>query len=447
MEWNRLLTLWRLGCPKDETWQENFMARHEFQRDFDRVLFSPHFRRLNGKTQVFPFPQIDGIHNRLTHSLECASVGRSLGTLIGNELEKAGKIDGDAGWEIGALVSAACLAHDIGNPPFGHSGEKAIAEFFSDPFGERILSRLSPEQREDFVQFDGNAMGFHFLTYTNPRISAVDGGLGLTYPTLAAFSKYPRVAAEHKDKSKRSENKPGLFTCHIGIYEEITRELGIKRKEGRNGWYRHPLAFVTEAADDICYNIIDLEDGYIQDLVTYEQVSTLLISIAELSENVRDQIDNTSRIHDPRNKLGYLRSLAIHSLIYQVLEVFLKNENSILTGEFDQALVEHIPAKPILEEINKLSVRNIYSHSPVLQIEAAGFQVLPGLLELFFTALTNKEKKSGQKILSILGCHHVVDYDSDPYNAVLSIVSYVAGMTDAFALDTYRNLKGIPLPA
>lgn len=231
--------------------------------------------------------------------------------------------------------------------------------------------------------------------------------------------------------------------------DETWQENSMARNEFQrdfDGWYRHPLAFITEAADDICYNIIDLEDGYIQDLVTFEQVSTLLMSIAELSEEARDRIDNISRIHDPRNRLGYLRSLAIHSLIDQVLEVFLKNEDSILTGEFDQTLIERIPAKPILEEINTLSEQNIYSYGPVLQIEAAGFQVLPGLLELFFTALTKKEKKSSQKIVSILGCNHVVDYDSDPYNAVLSIVSYVAGMTDTFALDTYRNLKGIQLP-
>ena len=186
MEWSPLLKLHRLGCPPGDDWRENSQARSELQRDFDRVLFSAPFRRLNSKTQVFPFPQVDGIHNRLTHSLECSSVGRSLGMLIGSNLHRKERIGSNGGWEIGALVSAACLAHDIGNPPFGHSGEKAIVEFFyENDIGQQVLEPLSQKQRSDFEKFDGNAMGFHFLAHTNTKISGVEGGMALTYPTLA----------------------------------------------------------------------------------------------------------------------------------------------------------------------------------------------------------------------------------------------------------------------
>ncbi len=426
VEWELLLTPWRLGCPKDTSdWRENPEARNEFQRDFDRIVFNADFRRLNGKTQVFPFPQIDGIHTRLTHSLECASVGRSLGTLIGNKLREKSLIGDHEGWEIGALVSAACLAHDIGNPPFGHSGEKAIREFFNSKLGDDIISPLSLEQRQDFTSFDGNAMGFHVLTHTNPKISSVPGGLGLTYPALAAFVKYPCTVMGQTDTSRRSEKKPGFFSCHTSVYEEIANELGIPQKQERDAWYRHPLAFITEAADDICYTIIDLEDGYKHDLVSLEKASDYLKRIIEHSPQ-SNKLKNVGKIRDSGNKLGYLRSLAIYSLICQVFDVFVDNESRIRDATFDQALIDQIPSKDVIGEIEELSKEEIYSHRPVLQIEAAGFQVLPGLLGLFLSALKERHLESSRKILSILNSCHIFDYDKQPYEAVMSITKYVA---------------------
>lgn len=228
---------------------EHHPDRNEFQRDFDRVIFSTAFRRLHGKTQVFPFPESDSIHTRLTHSLEAACVGRSLGTIVGNELAKRRRHNVQ-GWELGEIVRVACLAHDIGNPPLGHSGEKAIAEFFNGERGRDILKNLPEEKQADFIHFDGNAMGFHILTHSNPNIKEVPGGYGLTYPTLATFAKYPRPAfvdsTTTKDTNKpASEEKPGLFQCDLASFRTIAQKLGIPEKSKEDMWYRHPLAFLT----------------------------------------------------------------------------------------------------------------------------------------------------------------------------------------------------------
>ena len=449
MSWDELLRPHRWGCPKSN--QEHNKARSEFQRDFDRVIFNSDFRRLNGKTQVFPFPQIDGIHTRLTHSMECASVGRSLGTLIGAKLEKEKKLGDHEAWEVGALISAACLAHDIGNPPFGHSGEAAIREFFSSATGREILSSLEESEKQDFLQFGGNAMGFHLLTHTNTKISSVPGGIGLTYPALAAFSKYPCTASDRNKLFGHSESKAGVLTCDVQTFKSIADELDLVRKDGRDAWYRHPFAFITEAADDICYNIIDLEDGHKLGLVEYEEAADFLRKIVEDGPEP-ERMQNVNRILDPSNKLGYLRSLAIHSLIHQVFDVFSENEEEIRRFRFEAPLTKLVRSKNVLNEIEDFSIQKMYRHRPVLQIEAAGFQVLPGLLELFLLALKDCSVKGkrclekNRKIVQILNEHYVFDYSNDPYKAVLAITMYVAGMTDSFALETYRNLKGIELP-
>lgn len=265
MNWSSLLKCCRLGCLDKEIPRD--LDRSEFQRDFDRIIFSTEFRRLHGKTQVFPFPESDSIHTRLTHSLETSCVGRSLGTIVGNRLKKPHLNDAQ-GWELGEIVRVACLAHDIGNPPFGHSGEEAIREFFRGGHGKGILEKLPEARHADFTHFDGNAMGFHILTYSNCKIKSVKGGYALTYPALAAFVKYPRPAfvdsatkentnepAHGKGKPGKpaSEKKPGLFQCDLENFEMIAQKLGIPPKHKPNMWFRHPLAFLTEAADDICY--------------------------------------------------------------------------------------------------------------------------------------------------------------------------------------------------
>lgn len=437
MQWELLLNPNRLGCPDTHSNKEA-TARTEFQRDFDRVLFSSAFRRLQNKTQVFPFPDTAMIHTRLTHSLEASSVGRSLGTAVGNHLENS-EIDPR---DLGAIVSAACLAHDIGNPPFGHCGEKAIAEFFESEKGQSFLTDLSHEQKLDFTQFDGNAMGFRMLTYSNPRLTDSKGGLSLTYATLAAFTKYPcsadgTLCVSHK--------KAGLFSSSLGTYSEIAKELQIPAW-GTEAWARHPLAFLTEAADDICYTIVDLEDGYRHHLVDYRKASEPLDEIASIHMSEVDR-KNLEKLRHEQHRIGFLRAKAINSLVCQVVEEFVSNLEQLLEGTYDSSLTDDIESTQDLTEVSQISKEFIYSHDTILQIEAAGFQVIPGLLDMFLSALRSPERSSSKKILELLPAEYVWNFNEKPYDAIMGITTYVAGMTDTFAVELYRNLRGVQLPS
>ena len=441
LEWENLLKPYRLGCPKDSACQNP--DRSEFQRDYDRIIFSTAFRRLNGKTQVFPFPETDIIHTRLTHSLEAASVGRSLGAMIGNYINKINKGINSA--DIAAIVGTASLAHDIGNPPLGHSGEKAFQEFFSNERGQIILRDLNDEQKADFINFDGNAMGFHLLTYSNPKKTNITGGMSLTYPTLAAFTKYPKPAYYDDNKDKASEMKMGLFQSDLSKYSEIASELRILEKDQKLSWHRHPLAFLTEAADDICYGIMDLEDGYKHNLISYEATAQYFISICEFPSGNTD-IKSLKNIIDEREQVGYLRAKAINSMVNQVINVFIENIDEIMKGIFDTPLCELTEAARIKKEISKTSIEEIYSYKPVLQVEAAGYQVLSGLLDTYLFALKEGDKNSSKKIIQLIPDEYIVPFGDKPYDSILGILRYIAGMTDTFAVDTYRNLKGIQLP-
>ncbi|MFW6306555.1 MAG: dGTP triphosphohydrolase [Bacillota bacterium] len=438
MKWEELLMPYRLGYAKSNP-NPN---RTEFQKDFDRIIFSTNFRRLNGKTQVFPFPETDIIHTRLTHSLEASSVGRSLGTIVGNKLNKKDK--SIRGWEFGNVCSVACLAHDIGNPPFGHSGEDAIAEYYNSERGENILEVLTEKEKEDFRQFEGNSMGFHILTYSNQK-TGYSGGYGLTYPSLAAFIKYPRASLIKNKNNVASEKKPGLFQCDIENYRKIAKGLNIPCKEDGDKWYRHPLAFLTEAADDICYTIMDLEDGFKHGLVSYKKTYKWLKNIAN-ADSGETKTKSLNNIKNKRDKISYLRAKAINSLIHQIANVFIEKEKEILEGNFDKPITKVIESSKLLSDILDTSIKNIYSHNPVIQVEAAGFKVLPGLLDNFLYALKNDEKSSSKMILKLIPEEFKYKYHQNPYKAIMNITTYVAGMTDTFAVDTFRNLQGIELP-
>jgi dGTPase len=449
MEWEQLLQPYRLGCPKIKS---RGAGRHEFQRDYDRVIFSTSFRRLQGKTQVFPFPETDIIHTRLTHSLEASCVGRTLGTIVGLRLK--GKYKSINEWELGSLVSTASLAHDIGNPPLGHSGEDAIREYFKSPNGGKIIENLSDHEKSDFTEFDGNALGFHFLTHSVKSITDATGGLALTLPMLGTYCKYPRASYfPEKNKNAVSENKPGLFSCDIPIYEkEIAKTLKIEKKNGK-AWYRHPLAFLNEAADDICYTIIDFEDGYKHGIISYEEIKHFFTEIA--LTNKKGDIKNLVKIKNNHDVIGYLRSKAINSLVHQIADIFVEKVKEILNCDFDASLCKSIESNPLLEQIISISQGRIYSYYSVLQVETAGFKILPGLLDLFLTALKEKSnaeridekcKESASKVLKLIPGHYILDYGKEQYNSILSIVGYIAGMTDNFAIDMYRNLSGIQLP-
>ncbi|WP_370567354.1 dGTP triphosphohydrolase [Echinicola sp. 20G] len=445
MNWEQLLRAGRSDLKK-KTEAIPDQYRSEFERDYDRIIFSAPFRNLQDKTQVFPLPELDFVHTRLTHSLEVSSVGRSLGKSAGEFLlQKYPQLSekGIGSSDIGAIVAAAALTHDIGNPPFGHSGEDAISDFFKfHPCGKIWKDHLQEEEWADMTSFEGNAQGFRMLLEK-------DNGLQLSFATLAAFTKYPRPALiAQRDKARRSQKKYGFFSDQIPHYKRLAELLGIP-SSGKNTWFRHPLAFLVEAADDICYSIIDLEDGCTLGLVQLEAVVDLLARI--IGERFNEEKLNS--LKSKSQKLAILRAMAIGRLVDETVAAFQKHEEEMLTGDFDQALTDIIPSAPVLEEISQLSVQKIYRSQPVLEKEAAGFQVLEGLLEVFSKALFNKYFDAAQfsgkdkSILRLLPEEFQLDKEVlMPYLLLRNLIDFISGMTDKYALSLYRKVKGISLP-
>ncbi|CAN5910898.1 deoxyguanosinetriphosphate triphosphohydrolase [soil metagenome] len=451
MKWERLLSKKRFEAQTEE-YQTDESVRGEFQRDYDRIVFSSAFRRLQNKTQVMPLPESDFVHTRLTHSLETSCVGRTLGRLAGkNILEanpelKEAKQTLDA--DFGDIVAAACLAHDIGNPPFGHSGEDAISAFFQSSEAQPYLEPLTEAQREDLLRFEGNAAGFRILTHTYPAQCDMPGGLRLTYTTLATFTKYPKESLPRcQGTGRTSEKKYGFFQSEKERFQSIAHKLGLlpKGEPSQVFFHRHPLAFLVEAADDICYRIIDFEDGCKLGLIPPKQAKSLLKAI------LNDPPDRKSHLtfFDWREEIGYLRARIIGKLIYETATIFWQHEPEILTGTFDRPLIAEVSSKEALEEIKQLSVKSIYQNRPVLEIEATGFEVLGGLLDAFLGAVFQPDSRRHQKLLQLLpdqflppGRHP----GSEAYAKILNITDFISGLTDQAAINLFRKIKGISLP-
>lgn len=420
-------------------------VRSEFEKDFDRIIFSLPFRRLQDKTQVFPLPEDDFVHNRLTHSLEVASVGRSLGKLAGEKILAKHKSLADqlSPADFGAIVSAASLAHDVGNPPFGHSGENAISVFFKQrSICDKIQPHLSAAEWEDLVNFEGNAQGFRLL---NQSIH----GLKLTFATLGTFTKYPRQSLiKSQMKDKVSQKKYGFYQSEKELFTQLAGHLGLIRVGDEVAWVRHPLAFLVEAADDICYHIIDLEDGCTLGLVSLEEAINLLKPI--IGERFdQKKLDEKKSKHE---KLGTLRALAINSLIDQTVTVFSANESKLLEGSFDQPLTGVIDSAGSMDKIKTLSIERIYRAKIVLEKEVAGFEVINGLLSELISAIVNKtlDKTSAKEnTLLRLVPNEVTQYikPKDLYNNIRVILDFISGMTDSHALSMYRKLKGMTQPS
>lgn len=447
MEWKRLMSRTRLCGGLDDPDD----ARTADLRDMDRLVFSSAFRRLQDKTQVFPLPFSDYVRTRLTHSIETSSVGRSIGAIVGKEVVKRYELQAQlAPINFGVTVGVACLAHDIGNPPFGHSGEAAIQHWFrTSDVARDLLKQLEERQKNDLLNFEGNAQGFRVLT----RLQNADrkGGLQLTCSTLAAFTKYPRespAAADSVLPEGASTKKYGFFQREVEHFEEVAETVGLmKRSTNTRAWVRHPLAFLVEAADDICYRIIDFEDGFRLGRVQYEEIRERLLKIIN-SENTAKRLDSICEEHD---KVGYLRSKAIDILTRQAAQIFIENEEAIRKGAYDKPLISHIEASAALEEVKKRSVVKVYSAQEVIEIEAAGYEVIGGLLETFVGAAndcaTNDKTASARskKYLQLLPQRYS-QAEEDPYKRILRITDYVAGMTDSFAVAMYKKIKGISLP-
>ncbi len=448
MDWKKLLSQKRLG-KEDKAFFDDSGGRTVFQQDFDRIVFSSAFRRLQNKTQVFPLPKSSYVRNRLTHSLETASVGRSLGNLAGlYVIEKHQELKKQYGFsDFGAIVSAACLAHDIGNPPFGHSGEDAISNFFKEEKSQKYISKLSRIQKEDLQNFEGNAAGFRIISNTPVAQSDFKGGLGLTYSTYAAFVKYPKGSfPDMKNKKISSLKKFSYFDSEKAVFDKIAGDIQLKKMniDGNNFYVRHPLAFLVEAADDICYTIIDYEDGYQEGLISFKEVENAYKDI------LKDTFNNINydKIFNKISKINYLRSKVISKLINETIDVFKNNETSILEGKFIKSLLDEIPSSGNINEIKKDSFFRIYSSDPVLKIEAAGYRVLPQLLDIFIDAVFNPEKEQNRRLIKLIPDIYLGKNRSifeDDYIKLLNITMFISGMTDKHAVELFRQLNGISI--
>lgn len=436
MNWEQLLSLKRQGDKGKRLRIEQDDTRLGFEVDYDRIIFSSAFRSLQDKTQVIPLSKTDFVHTRLTHSLEVSVVGRSIGRLVGKKIiEKyphLQEIHGYQANDFGAIVAAASLAHDIGNPPFGHSGEKAIGEYFSIGKGLQFKEQLTPKQWQDLIDFEGNANGFSVLTSSRPGI---EGSIRLTYAVLGAFMKYPKESLPKKPTSKICDKKYGFFQSDAAFFREVADELGlIPNKSGDDiGFERHPLAYLVEAADDICYTIIDFEDGINLGLVSEDYALEYLIKL------VKNTIDTAKyqTLTTKEDRISYLRALAIGNLINDAVTVFIENEEAILKGEFPFALTDKSQYKAQIDDIIKLSVKNIYQSHEVIEKELTGYQIINNLLDKFITAFNNnhegKATNYDKLLLKILPEKHHLEKDS-LYERLLHICHFVSMLTDGKAL-------------
>ncbi len=443
MSWEKLINDKRFGLedyhdPKRST-------RSDFQRDFDRLVFSSPFRRLQNKTQVFPLPGSIFVHNRLTHSMEVASVGRSLANEIVLQLKPkysdmhwANKLDA-----LDEIVAAACLAHDLGNPPFGHSGEKAISTFFSEGAGKVLKEELSGHEWDDLIHFEGNANSFRLLTHQfNGRRK---GGFAMTYSMLASIVKYPfdsRLAGE--------KNKFGFFATETETFRTIANELGLinlSTEDGKTKYCRHPLVYIVEAADDICYQVMDIEDAHKLKIVTTDEVISIFLSFFK-EEQQASMRRSMARVDDPNEKIAYLRSCVIGTLVSQCAKTFVNSEDAILQGKFEGSLLKSIDERERAgyENCSALAWKKIYGAEEVVNVELAGNRIITFILEKFIHAVRYPHLNYSSLLLSKVPEQYEVNSPT-LFGKIQAILDHVSGMTDVYALNLYRQLYGMSLPA
>jgi dGTPase len=439
MRWERLISAKRLGMEAYHDPRRH--TRSTFQRDYDRMIFSSPFRRLQNKTQVFPLPGSIFVHNRLTHSLEVSSVGRSMANEVSRLLRER---HSDAPWakklhELGDIVATACLCHDLGNPPFGHSGEKTISTFFSEGEGLELKPLLTERQWADLINFEGNANSFRLLTHR--FVGRREGGFAMTYSVLASIVKYPHSSLFAGDKGKF-----GYFESEEGIWRLVAEELGIP--ELRPGVFaRHPLVYIMEAADDICYQIMDLEDAHKLKIVNHQEVADLFLGFFEDSRAA--QMRRTmARLDDPNERVAYLRSNVIGALVEDCARVFVENEDGILSGKMQGSLVEK--TEPMLSEAyaacSEKAWEKIYRAPEVVDIEIAGNRIITYLMRCLVEAVMHPEKNFSRLLLEKVPKQYDTRADS-VYGRIQSALDHISGMTDVYALDLFRKLNGHSLPA
>ena len=443
MEWKQLISNKRFG--QEHKHAERHDDRSEFKRDYDRLIFSSAFRRLQNKTQVFPLPGSIFVHNRLTHSLEVASVGMSIGNDISRRvIQKQPNLKDTLVEEIGTIVSAACLAHDLGNPPFGHSGEKAIQTFFSEGPGLKIKPMVSSEFWDDITHFEGNANAFRILTHRFK--GRRQGGFVMTYSMLASIVKYPfasSLAGNH--------GKFGFFASEAESYRKIADELGISCKSAPGEplkYARHPLVYMVEAADDICYEIMDIEDSHKLKILSYAETEHLLLSFfdEDIQQKIRQRIID-EELTDENEKVVYMRASVIGKLENECVAAFLAHEEEILAGTFEGSLIDHISErqKKAYKECEKISYSKIYQSKPVLDIELSGYQIMATLMKVFVEAAVNPSRFYSKQLLRRVSSQYDIE-NENLEERIMAVIDYISGMTDIYALDIYQKINGISLP-
>jgi len=443
MQWEQLLSLRRQGDINKRLRIEQDETRLGFEVDYDRIIFSAAFRSLQDKTQVIPLSKTSFVHTRLTHSLEVSVVGRSLGRTVGKAiLEKHPQLQKVHGYQFndfGAIVAAAALAHDIGNPPFGHSGEKAIGNYFLNGNGKRFKSQLTEKEYQDLVDFEGNANGFKILTETK---NGVEGSLRLSYATLGAFMKYPKESLPKKPTNHIADKKYGIFQSEKEFFIEVAEELGLQKRgeEKEVSFERHPLTFLVEAADDICYTIIDFEDGINLGLIEEEFALEYLINIVK-TNIYTEKYNNLTKSSD---RLAYLRSLAINTLVAEAASVFIANEEAILKGAFTSSLLDKSKYKAQIDDIIKISIEKVYKSTEVTDKEIAGYKVLQTLLDTFSISVENlnNDNFGHYDRLILKNLKEDLQDSVHIYEYLMEVCNYISRLTDGNAMLIFQKING-----
>ena len=346
--------------------------------------------------------------------------------------------------EIGQIVATACLAHDLGNPPFGHSGEKAMQAYFIDGAGCDLQRQVSPQFWSDLTHFEGNANAFRLLTHQFK--GRRPGGFVMTYSTLASIVKYP-----YSSTAAGNKGKFGFFDTEKEAYLRIANELGIPCKSAMGEplrFARHPLVYLVEAADDICYEIMDIEDAHKLKILTHDETMQLLLGFFddETRQHILHRIEEEG-VADNNEKIVYLRACAIGKLENECVKVFTDNEEQILSGDFQGSLIDHI--SPLQHEAymhcSDLSFSRIYKSRPVLDVELSGYQIIQTLMQQFIDAAVHPERFYSKHLISRVSSQYDIDAP-DIETRLMAVIDYISGMTDVYALDIYQKISGISLP-
>ena len=436
MNWNDLLSTHRYASP-----HKSADVRSSFQRDYDRIIFSSAFRRLQNKTQVFPLPGSQMVHNRLTHSLEVASVGRSIACRTVQKLTEAGHELKDRQSDIETIVSTVCLAHDLGNPPFGHSGEDTISSFFKDGKGKELQSTMLPEQWSDLTSFEGNANAFHLLT--TQFYGRRPGGLSLTGATLGALIKYPYPSYNNGGRKKYN-----VFYSDLEVFDEVMSECRIpKIDEAHHVYARHPLSYMMEASDDICYLILDMEDAHKRGIISTETIEQAFMSFFDTKKDAgvfKHKDDIYREVSDQNERMAFLRATLINKLVNLASDIFVNHYDEIMEGSFNGSLISYLPEheENALKQCRKQSVKDIYRHPSVVKIELTGFNIIGTLLEEFVGAILEPENSYNKKLLSLMP-EQFTPLREGMYYKVQSVIDFISNMTDLYAVQLYKDLRGI----